>query len=321
MNKFSPYYTYFLRGKIFLSTPSKINLAIECFQKSLEYKKTFEAYDSLLMAVAKTGNVDLYESTLLSAASNGFKEFYSSCGSFYAKNKQKCNFEKALDWFEKGMREDDPKSLYELGNLYVNGSLVFETNMEKAEDVLLKGLNLNDSKWNGTFNFLLGKLYFDTSKYDKAKIHLEKASQAGILQANYQLALLYKDGLGVDKDHEKYMDYLLKHLDAQTAKEIAGIFLDGEIAPVDNLISFTFFDYATTKGDPIAAIMCAGFLVSRKEYNKNDVIKYLDIAFKNGYNNENIISSIDTISSFFDDSVRKELNEIVEKYCKGKNLA
>jgi TPR repeat protein len=55
--------------------------------------------------------------------------------------------------------------------------------------------------------YSLGKAYFDEEKYDEAITWFSEASEMGHDDATYHLGLCYKDGLGVEKDADKSMEY------------------------------------------------------------------------------------------------------------------
>ena len=95
MDKISPYYSFYIKGAVGAKTNSlvKIRLAAENLEKSLSYKKTQEAYNSLLVCYMKLNENALYEKTLFEAAENGFTYFYASCGMYYANHKEKYNKE------------------------------------------------------------------------------------------------------------------------------------------------------------------------------------------------------------------------------------
>ena len=59
----------------------------------------------------------------------------------------------------------------------------------------------------GDEEYSLGKACFDEEKYDEAITWFSEASEMGHGDATYHLGLCYKDGLGVEKDADKSMEY------------------------------------------------------------------------------------------------------------------
>ena len=55
--------------------------------------------------------------------------------------------------------------------------------------------------------YALGKELFDEEKYDEAITWFLKASERGVADATYHLGLCFRDGLGVDKDADRSMEY------------------------------------------------------------------------------------------------------------------
>ena len=318
MDKISPYYSFYIKGSIDAKSNSKVKvrLAAENLEKCLTYKKTQEAYNLLLNCYMKLNEGELYEKTLFDAVNNGFTYFYSLCGTYYADSKDKYNKEEALSWFNKAIEAREPKAYSDLANLYVYGCKIFERDYDKAKEVLLKGLELNDSKWNGYFNWVLGLIEYEKANYLEAASYYKKAADGGYSQANYYLALMYRDGVGVDKDPELYIEYLLKHLDANSAIEIAGIYTLGQYAPKDNDLAYIYFDYAARNGNPVGAIMCAATIVEKENYDESLLNRYLEIAFKNGATDENMKAHYDEIEETLGEKVRNKLQELASKYWK-----
>ena len=316
MDKISPYYSFYIKGAVGAKTNSlvKIRLAAENLEKSLSYKKTQEAYNSLLVCYMKLNENVLYEKTLFEAAENGFTYFYASCGMYYANHKEKYNKEESLSWFLKAMEAGEPKAFSDLANLYVTGCKAFESDYEKAEEVYLKGLALNDPKWNGYFNWALGLVEYEKKNFIKAADYYKKAIDSGYAQASFNLALMYRDGLGVEKDPELYIQNLLKHLSVQSALEIAGIYMLGQYAPEDREVASIYLDYAAKNGNPVGAIMCAAMILEKENYSENLLNKYLEIAFRNGATDENMKSHYDKIEETLGEKVRKKLQELASRY-------
>ena len=316
MEKISPYYSYFIKGSIDAKSTSmvKIKIAAENLEKSLTYKKTEEAYELLANCYIKLNNIEAYKKTCILAVENGFNIFCSSCGIFYANNASLANEEKSLYWFNKGIEEGEAKCCYDLGRLYSVGCKVFKKDVKKAEEVFLKGLVINDPKWNGYFNWFLGTIRFDNKEYGEALEYFKKAIEQGCFHAYSHLAILYRDGLGVEKNLNLYIESLLKDINVESALAIAGIFLHGEYVEKDDDIASSFFNYAAKKGNAIGAMMCAAFLVDSGDYDEKVLNQYLEIAFRNGATDQNMKEHYNEIEEYFGEKAGKLLQEKAEKY-------
>lgn len=312
----SPYYLFYIKGCNFAKTNSQVDLrlATEYLEKALSFKETDIAFQQLAIAFAKLDDTEMYENTIIRGANAGFKSFYSVCGLFYANNKDKANEEKSLMWFNKGIESNDPKSFADLAKLYMNGCAAFKKDINQAEVLLQKGLSLHDPKWNGLFSFLLGNLCYEKRLFSIAAKLYKKAIDYGYLQATNNLALMYRDGVGVKQDPEKYMEYLMMYLCPENAVEIAGVYLTDRFAPSNEEIAFMYFQYAASRGHAISAIMCAGFLIERKSTDEALINRYLEIAFKNGINDENLKDHFDDIEMTLGKGVSQKLKELAEKY-------
>ncbi len=316
MEMLSSYYANYIKGAYYSKSKStiQIHLAIEWLNKALEAKQTEEACHSLLICYFKLNDSDKYEQVLLEAVDNGFEAFYTTCGIFYANNKEKFDEGKALYWFQKGIDLKDARCCSELAKLYISGCKAFKPDRTKSIDLLKKGLELNNPKWNGYFACMLGLAYYEDKKYDEAYELYKKALDYNYQQANYYLALMYRDGVGVEKDSQKYLELLMKYLFVDSALEIAGVFLLNQIVKEDKEVAYIFLDYAAREGNAVGAILSAAYLVERGKYDEKLLNQYLEIAFRNGVTDQNMKDHYDEIEDAFNEEVRNKLQELASKY-------
>ena len=316
MEMLSDYYANYIKGTYYGKSNSmvKIRLGADYLKKALEVKETEEAYRSLLVCYLRLNDNAEYERVLFEAVDNGFEAFYSTCGIYYANNREKHDEEKALYWFQKGMELKDGRCYSELAKLYVSGCNAFKPDRAKGTELLKKGLELNDSKWNGYFACMLGLAYYEDKKYDEAVELYRKALDYDYQQANYYLAIMYRDGVGVEKDSEKYLELLLKYLFVDSALEIAGVYLLNQIVKEDKEIAFIYLDYAARQGNAVGAILSAAYLVERGNYDEKLLNQYLEIAFRNGVTDQNMKDHYEEIEDAFNEEIRKKLQELATKY-------
>lgn len=139
-------------------------------------------------------NKDLnkYKNWLEEAAKNGSSDAMCELGDCYSNGLAVEKDEKtALTWYENAIKKDNIKAKYRMSIILISGlSYILDEN-EKENDLIL------------------------------AESYLRSASLSGMPDAQYQLGLLYKTGLGgIKKDFEESERWLLKsaeseHLDAQ----------------------------------------------------------------------------------------------------------
>ena len=315
MKQLSPYYALFIKGQEAYKSNSraKTKTAIELFEKALTFKKTEEAFTQLAARYARINDSQKYEQTILCAAETGFESFYSTCGLFYANNNERADREKSLKWFNKGIEKFDPKSYSDLARLYVTGCCLFKANIEQAEFLYLQGLELNTSKWNGYFAWALGLIYYEKKQFKDAAKYYEKAVKYGYMQATFYLALMYRDGIGVERDPNKYLEYLMMNLSPENAWEIAIVFFTGIYGEQDEKIAFDYCCYAASKGHVSAATMCAAYLISKKSKNTSAINKYLNIALRNDIDGERFYNELHKMESAFGKEVSDTLQKMAQK--------
>ena len=311
-NKLSPYYSYYMEGISY----SKLNpsIAVTYFLKALEYKVTDDVLTALLDCYSKLDNHESYKSCIDKYAQEGFKVAISRSGIFYAFDSKYKDKEKAEYWFNKSIELNDLNGYAGYIKALANETSALGVNLDKVDELLDKALKLNDPRWAGYFNYLYGTRLIDKHDYDKAAIFFELAIKHNYIQAHYNLALLYKDGLGVEKDINQCVDHLTKAGTADAFTMLGGIYILGEYAEVDTHIAYLYFYAAAKLGDPVAAIMAAGILVQKEIYNENYLNQLFEIAFKRGANDQNMKNSYDTIEEAFGEDLRNKLQSLAEKY-------
>ncbi|MGD9554065.1 MAG: tetratricopeptide repeat protein [Arcobacteraceae bacterium] len=116
---------------------------------------------------------------------------------YYEYNK---NFQEALMWYEKSASKEYTPAQNELGNIYLEGRLGIEKDLDKAFEWYQKASD------NGYFDAInnLGYMYdlgLGTKQdYLKAAKLYELAASQGSIRAMYNLGIMYKQGQGVKKD-------------------------------------------------------------------------------------------------------------------------
>lgn len=107
------------------------------------------------------------------------------------------NYENALAYWLQGLESlpDSPQLNYNVGKIYDNG-LGTDVDTTKATQYYL-----NSAKHNyAPAMFSLGVIMAKTGNYESAAKWWLKASRTDLPEAQYNLARLYSDGVGVEKD-------------------------------------------------------------------------------------------------------------------------
>lgn len=312
MEKVSPFYAHYTKGLIQSESSSigDLRLAVENFEKCLKYQESEQIYDRLLACYVKLNEKRLFEKTLVKAARSGFRRYYSSCGLLFAHSSKHNNTERALWWFNKGMSGNDPRCFAELGELYAKGCKAIKKDTNKAIEILGKGLDLRDPNWDGRIHWLLGMVYLGEEDYKTAAICFQASIASGYMDACYQLALLYRDGLGVKKSTEKYIEYLAKRIDKQSASELGSVYLTNEYTVSDKMIAYKYFAYAGNKGEPGAALLAAALLIDRHSDEKALIDRYINIAYRFFKDDKDMEDCYEAIDHYFDKSVGEKLRNM-----------
>lgn len=316
MEKVSPYYFYYQKGLILTgrNNLSSVKEGIKYLETALTLNNKEEVYFALFHAYNKIGDMDAQERNLLKAANNRFISSYNDLGVFYAYVEGKQNKEKALMWFQRSIEAKDPKSYFNLSNYFIEGTSIIDQDIDAAIKLLNEALKLNDPKWNGSYHYLLGRAYLVKKEYINAFNFFHQAIKEDYTKAHFELAHIYKEGLGVPQNNDMYLDHLQDYLDVDSAVEMGGVFISNQIIKSDEDIAASYFKYAADRGNPIGAIMYAGILVGQKQKNTRAINYYLELAFKNSVDDEHFKSNLDGIEKTLDESVRSKIDELASKY-------
>ena len=109
----------------------------------------------------------------------------------------------AIEWLEKSDLNNDAYSSYNLGYIYERDY----KNPSKAFEYYKKAANRNHK----IALYIVGDIYLEQSDIDNALIYLNKSAEQNYHLAYFDLAKIYRDGLGnTPKDINKAIDYLKK---------------------------------------------------------------------------------------------------------------
>lgn len=144
------------------------------------------------------------------------------------------------------------KAKLRLAEIYYYGEL---GKVDKAEGLKWANSALEDDLDEA--HAWIASTYLEARDYKAAVPHLEKAAAKGHPNANYDLGVFYRDGLGVEKDSEKAFQYLkaaadLGHRTGQY--EIAILYLKKETLN-DLIKADEYMSASAQQGLPEAGIM------------------------------------------------------------------
>jgi TPR repeat protein len=146
---------------------------------------------------------------LTKSADQGYARAQSDLGAFYISGRHVApDTKRGLELLGKAAAQGDPSASYNLGVMYRDGLGVAE-NRQKAESYFLSAAK----KGHSDAQYGLARIAYDRKDFAQAVEWYGKAAQQGDLQATYNLAYMYHEGLGVDKSYQKANDLFLQVAD------------------------------------------------------------------------------------------------------------
>jgi uncharacterized protein len=124
----------------------------------------------------------------------------------------------AVDWYKKAAKQDDRVADWVLGRMYFTGTGT-PRDLAQAQVVLQRSANQDDPFGQ----HLLGMVLVERSQYAQAAKWFEKAANQGLTQAQQQLAMLYKDGKGVNADKFQAYVWMLVSYDSGNSSNTSDI--------------------------------------------------------------------------------------------------
>lgn len=117
--------------------------------------------------------------------------------------------EKAFGWLRKAAEQGDPDSQAIVGDFYLNGEFV-----EKDEQEAIKWFQLSADNGKMQAQRLLGYYYREeTMDYQKALFYFMRAAEQGDANSQNEVGVMYKYGLGVEKDDAQAFEWYQKSAD------------------------------------------------------------------------------------------------------------
>ena len=170
----------------------------------------------------------------------------SKLGELLLKNQ---DYEQAAKYYLRAADKADPKSLYDLAKLYQSGK-ANPTDPTLVQQFLKKAADQSYLPALADYGLLLAK----TSPKDSIP-YLEKAAKQGRKDCIEELAFIYLDGNGVDKNVNKGIELLsesAKNKDFNATRLLGNIYYDGEYVPQDLKKALKYYSVAAKGGDASA---------------------------------------------------------------------
>lgn len=182
----------------------------------------------------------------------------------------------AVRWYRLAAARGDRQAMFALGRAYLEGKGV-----DKNEDRAREHFSSAAAKGHAAALYNLGIMALGVPTKDnpgdpeRAAGFFRQAAQGGDIDATYSLAVLYRRGLGVEKDDEKATTLLKQaadeyHLGAMVEYAIA--LFNGVGTPKDEKASAQYFIRAAWKNSPVAQNRLARLYASGRGV-KRDMIQ------------------------------------------------
>lgn len=163
---------------------------------------------------------------------------------------QQRDFEQAESYWKRSAKSEHLQSMYSLGLLYEMGVLG-QPDTEKA------GYWYKKAAQRGAVpaQYSLGKLHFLQGNYEEAKEWLLEAAKADHPNAQFDLATMYRDGLGVTASQEEAAKWYIQAAENGSTPaqfQLVLMYMEGVGVEQDNGKAFMWATRASESGDPNA---------------------------------------------------------------------
>lgn len=157
------------------------------------------------------------------------------------------NMPLAIKWMSKAADAGYAKAQLAIGATYYSGAEGLDQNYALAEKYLLLAANKENADAQG----FLSALYITMEEYSKALIWARKATQMSNPMGYYMLGRIYDEGLGVDVDHLKGLEFFeeaAKHGDADAQNIVGNIYLNADYVENNPQKAFKYYQMAAAQG-------------------------------------------------------------------------
>jgi TPR repeat protein len=183
------------------------------------------------------------------AGEQGYAQAQSAMGSCYLTgNGVARNFSQALAWFQKAADQQDSRALWNMGSMYASGGDGVVQDLRRAFECCQKAADLGFVPAQAT----LGVLFARIKNLDQAVFWWGKAAEQGDPEAQYNLALMFNKGQGVEQNLELAFHWFgeAAQQGVPSAQSRLGIvYATGEGVALDAIEAHKWFIIASESGD------------------------------------------------------------------------
>lgn len=250
------------------------------------------------------------------------------------------DLDKAIKYFKDSADQGNIKSINELGKIYYdknntkeicklidlvekhNHNYVFFLKMliarlhaidKEIDDVVKETID-----YNSTEICTILKIAFDN--YERKENHKKSFKILKLLEkyydssSYYRIAQCYKTGKGVEKDINKYFEYLLKANSMQSLYELGSIYYNGDGVDIDLEKALSYFIMSYKKGNKLAPLNIAAIFEDKRThlYNPKRSDKWFEEYFRINSNNKKTIEAIRNFVAEIDND--DKIRALMKKY-------
>lgn len=315
----SKYYAFYLRGQYFAAQNKPVGhrRALDEYFKALEIKECQQIYRAILNAYVKLNDIDNTIKYAKKAFEFGDVPAMHFLGNIYYQEQfNKLDFDAAFECFQKCIEKKYVPAYVSVAKMYLNGQHV-EKSEEKYLNLLNEALKIKNNGNVGEALEELGVYYYSKKDFISAVKYFKKSVAHGWIHSNFHLAICYKNGDGVKKDYDKYVEHLLNCYCKETYGELALLFSNNELVEGDNFIFETSIYYLANTGDAVGAIVLAGIYASKKPCDEKLVNYWLEKGFSSAASENGLKDDqIEAIKACVNPQFHKTIDDMAQKYLK-----
>lgn len=195
----------YFKGQVYIQDIEKVK---DLFEQGVKHNCPFAQYNLPRLYKSKfywlQMDIPLALYYFKLSAEQGNTLAYYQIGKIYYFEKYKVkNDDEAIKYLKLSSAENNPKAQFLLGLIYKN---------DKKDYVQsIKFFELSARQGNINALYELGKYYFEMCDYKKSSIYFYNAYKKRNINASYYLGLMYKNGLGIDPDLDKAIEYFTQN--------------------------------------------------------------------------------------------------------------
>ncbi|WLF84948.1 tetratricopeptide repeat protein [Moraxella sp. ZY210820] len=262
-----------------------------------------------------------YSAETLKKAQAGDADAQNMIGDGYFEgNGIKQDYQKAFEWYMKAANNGHLEAMNSVAYMYDNGYASNDVDVIQAEKWYKKAAD----KGHASSQFMLAIIYRDDETFQNKKLYREylvKSANNGHDPAQYELALAYEDGLyGFKQDEKqavKYYQLAVAQKHPIATNNLALMYEEGRGVNKDINKALSLYEQAYQLGDVAAAynlgnLYYEGELV-KKDYKK--AVMYHEFVLENTDDHDFLHDSLDQLINMYENGgygIKKNLRKVKE---------